>query len=171
MPHSQVAEWSMQMRRENRRFSFLWGAIAAIAVFLLFPLLMPQEKIAFSNEDGVITIVHVKMTAVKKEEDYSRSFSISDVTEVRLLEQEDVGTASQSADIETKNCLAGHVTDSELGTFDLFVYKKVTQYIWIGVSGDDGILMNLADSRMTESFYDALNRYMEEMNQEQESED
>ncbi len=159
------------MRRENRRFSFLWGAIATVAVFLLFPLLMPQEKIAFSNEDGKITVGHVKTTAMKKEEDYSRSFLISDVTEVRLLEQGEAVLVPQHADVETKNCLAGHVTDSGMGTFDLFVYKKVTQYIWIGISGEDGVLMNLADGRTTESFYDALNRYMEEQKQEKESED
>lgn len=171
MPHLHAEEWSVRVRRKNRWFGFAGGIIVTIAIFLLVPLLMPQEKISISNKDGEITIAHVKTTAVKKEEDHSRSFSIYDVTEARLLKQEETEDAIQGADIETNNCLAGHVTDGDWGTFDLFVYKKVPEYVWIGISGDDGILMNLADSTMTESFYDALNRYMEEQNHEQESEE
>jgi len=132
--------------------------IIIVLIFLIFPFAIPKEKITISNEDGLLVVSYGRITAIKKDISYETCFELSDVIGAELITESDFGNVIDGT--KTDNCMAGLWNNEEYGDYNLYIYTASDNFIKITLNDDTTIVLGLEDTEMTNSFYEALEKYL-----------
>lgn len=114
---------------------------------------------ALSGQSGTVTVqVNETMLGVLGTYGNAEFIPLSEINEYQLTETVDYGTCIEGE--EKDNTMSGRYSNAEYGEYLLHVYTDRAPYIVVRYNGENTIVFNLGNERLTERTFEDLEEAM-----------